>query len=105
ASAGTPPTSPSPEPPAAVTFEQLTPGVWLHLSTLEIKPWGEVPAYGLVVLRGEESLLVDTAWTDAQTEEIVRWASDTLGAPITAAVFTHAHQDKMGGVGALRARG
>jgi glyoxylase-like metal-dependent hydrolase (beta-lactamase superfamily II) len=88
-----------------VTFEALAPGVWLHLSTLAIEPWGEVPSYGLVVVRGESALLVDTAWTDAQTEQILRWADEALGRPITTAVFTHAHQDKMGGVRALRARG
>ena len=58
-----------------------------------------------MVARDEGALLVDTARTDAQTEAILRFADETLGRPITAAVFTHAHQDKMGGVAALRARG
>lgn len=88
-----------------MSFEPLAPHVWLHLSTFEIAPWGEVPSYGLVVVRGDTALLIDTAWTDAQTEQILRWAEENLGAPIRAAVFTHAHRDKMGGVGALRARG
>lgn len=88
----------------AVAFEELAPGVWLHLSTFRIEPWGEVPSYGLVIVRGEDALLIDTAWTDAQTEQILRWAETTLRKPITTAVFTHAHQDKMGGVAALRAR-
>ncbi len=103
----TPPTAtPSEAPaPSSVRFEALAPGVWLHLSTFVIEPWGEVPSYGLVVDREGGALLVDTAWTDAQTEEILRWADETLGRPITAAVFTHAQQDKMGGVAALRARG
>jgi glyoxylase-like metal-dependent hydrolase (beta-lactamase superfamily II) len=90
---------------SSVSFEALAPGVWLHLSAFVIEPWGEVSSYGLVVERGEDALLIDTAFTDAQTEEILRWADETLGEPITAAVFTHAHQDKMGGVAALRARG
>jgi glyoxylase-like metal-dependent hydrolase (beta-lactamase superfamily II) len=64
-----------------------------------------VPSYGLVVVRGGNALLIDTAWTDEQTEQILRWADETLGRPITTAVFTHAHRDKMGGVRALRARG
>lgn len=90
---------------AGVTFEELTPGVWLHLSHFTIEPWGEVPSYGLVAVHGEHALLIDTAWTDAQTQQILHWAEQTLRKPITTAVFTHAHQDKMGGVSVLRARG
>jgi glyoxylase-like metal-dependent hydrolase (beta-lactamase superfamily II) len=105
AAGASPSSAPAQEAPSGVSFEALAPGVWLHLSTLEIEPWGEVPSYGLVVVRDEGALLVDTAWTDAQTEVILRFAEETLGRPITAGVFTHAHQDKMGGVAALRARG
>jgi len=63
---------PTREAPSTVTFEELSPGVWSHLSTFEIEPWGEVPSYGLVVVRDRDALLIDTAWTDAQTEQILR---------------------------------
>lgn len=88
-----------------VSFRELVPGVWLHTSTKLIPPWGRIPTTGLVVEHGEGSILVDTAWDDGQTEVVVRWARDTLGKPLRAAVFTHAHADKMGGVGALEAAG
>jgi metallo-beta-lactamase class B len=60
---------------------------------------------GLVVETAERVILVDTAWNDAQTDEILGWAAEELGRPVTHAVFTHAHVDKMRGVSAVRARG
>lgn len=92
------------EGPAAVEITALVPGVWLHRSTVTIAPWGEVPAYGSLVEGAEEILLIDTAWTDPQTADILRWAESRLDKPVTAAVFTHFHSDKMGGAAALRER-
>ena len=90
-----------------VRYTELAEGVWMHTSVKEIDPWGEVPSNGLVlVLPGEEgALLIDTAWDDAQTIAILDWSQQNLGVPITRAVLTHAHEDKMGGVNALRDRG
>lgn len=90
---------------SGVSFEELVPGVWLHLSHRRVEPWGDVPSYGLVVEREAGALLIDSAWTDAQTAEILTWSIESLGQPITEAILTHAHDDKMGGVGMLRERG
>lgn len=88
-----------------VSFKQLAEGVWLHTSMKQMDKWGNVPSNGLVVEKGDFSILVDTAWDDRQTEQIMSWASQTLKKPIRWAVFTHAHSDKMGGVAALRKQG
>ena len=50
---------------------------------------------------GDTLYLVDTAWTDEQTGVVLKWTEDNLSRPITSAVVTHAHKDKMGGVAAL----
>lgn len=94
-------TPPAPE----VTFTSLAPGVWMHTSHLTLQKWGKVPSNGLIVETDTGSILVDTAWNDTQTREIITWASKKLHKPIRAAVFTHAHADKMGGVNALRQQG
>lgn len=88
-----------------VTFTPLAPGVWMHTSHLTLKKWGKVPSNGLIVETDTGSILVDTAWNDSQTREIITWASQHLHKPIQAAVFTHAHEDKMGGVRSLRQQG
>ena len=105
--------SPAPSEPVSVRaergalrFAELAPGVWLHTSYKDIPPYGPFPSNGLLVARGaDEAVLIDTAWTDAQTDEILSWSEAALGRRVTAAVVTHAHDDKMGGVGALRAAG
>lgn len=78
----------------------LRSGFWLHASTDPdlgganglLAP---LPAGGL--------LLVDTPWTDAQTERLLDWAAERGG--VRRAVVTHAHGDRMGGAGALARRG
>lgn len=50
-------------------------------------------------------LLVDTAWTDDQTAQILNWIKQEINLPVALAVVTHAHQDKMGGMDALHAAG
>lgn len=81
--------------------QALAPHVWIHTSYRDIPPWGAIPTHGLVVEVDGQRVLVDTAWTEDQTAEILRWSSP----PISVAVVTHAHDDKMGGIPALHAAG
>ncbi len=88
-----------------VRFSQLSPTVWMHTSMRDVPAFGLTPANGLIVIDGDHSILVDTAWNDEQTAAILDWATLTLKKPVKLAVFTHAHADKMGGVGIVRKRG
>jgi metallo-beta-lactamase class B len=88
-----------------VEFSELADGVWLHTSYKSLPGVGPFPSSGLIVRTDDGLLLVDTAWNDQQTQKIIEWAQGTLGAPIEALVVTHAHDDKMGGVGAVHERG
>ncbi len=83
---------------------RLSPIVWMH-TTIKILPnFGPFPSNGLLVIDGPDAILVDSAWNDEQTAAILDWAAQELKHPVTRAVFTHAHEDKMGGVGAIIAR-
>ena len=64
-----------------------------------------VASNGLIVRDGGRVLLVDTAWTDDQTAQILNWIKQEINLPVALAVVTHAHQDKMGGMDALHAAG
>ncbi len=46
-------------------------------------------------------VLVDTAWTPAQTRRLLDWTHQEPGAQVTDVVITHGHADSSGGVGAL----
>ena len=67
--------------------------------------FGAVASNGLIVRDGGRVLLVDTAWTDDQTAQILNWIKQEINLPVALAVVTHAHQDKMGGMDALYAAG
>ena len=60
-----------------------------------------VPSNGLVAVTEHGLLLVDTAWTEAQTEAILVWGDGRFHRPWIGAVITHDHADRAGGLAAL----
>ena len=61
------------------------------------------PSNGLIVRDGDELLLIDTAW-GAKTQRHFE-IEKQIGLPVTRAVSTHFHDDRVGGVDVLRAAG
>ncbi len=60
------------------------------------------PSNGLVVDLGSGVILVDTAWGEEQTLQLLRWISDNLKKPILFAIISHFHEDRSGGIGILK---
>jgi len=83
----------------------LADGVWLHTWWTDSPEWGRFSSNGLIVVSGGEALLIDTPGNDTLTEQLLRWTADSLGVPIRRAILTHAHDDRMGGIGALKRAG
>lgn len=90
-----------PEP----SLEMIADGVWVHKAYRIIDPWGPVLSQGLVVDTGEGVALVDTAWDDEDTKKLLALIRKATGQAPDIAIITHAHSDKMGGVGALNEAG
>jgi metallo-beta-lactamase class B len=63
-----------------------------------------IPSNGLIAVTGRGLLLVDTAWTEPETEALLKWGDERLGRPWIGAVITHDHADRDGGLGALQRR-
>ncbi|MEZ4405997.1 MAG: metallo-beta-lactamase [Polyangiales bacterium] len=79
-----------------VSLSPLVENVYVHTS------WGTVssgtyPANGLLVCEPDAGLLVDTPWTNAQTDQLLAIAQQR-GCPVRALVVTHFHDDRMGGI-------
>jgi metallo-beta-lactamase class B len=64
-----------------------------------------IPSNGLIAVTDRGLLLIDTAWTEPQTEMILRYGDTVIHKPWIGAVITHDHGDRAGGVGALLRRG
>lgn len=87
-----------------VLVTELAPGVWRHVSwsTFDGK---RVPSNGLVLRDGDEIVLIDTAWGEEPTAALLDWVERELGAPVTRALATHSHEDRVGAPRTLAARG
>jgi metallo-beta-lactamase class B len=87
-----------------LSVRKLAPGVWMHTSvmTMDGTP---VPANGLLVATGDGLLMIDTPYNDDQTNRLLAWTRKTLKMEVKLAISTHYHNDRLGGVGALRAAG
>lgn len=85
----------------APSLERIGEGVWVHKSYENLAKVGPFLSQGLVVDTGEGVLLVDTAWNNDDTEILLTLIRNTVGEMPELAIVTHAHNDKMGGVGAL----
>ncbi len=85
---------------ADLRIRSLVGDVWIHTSVTDLDG-SPTPSNGLVIGSSEASLLVDTAWTPAQTQRILEWADAVLSRPIRVAVVTHSHSDRIGGLATL----
>jgi metallo-beta-lactamase class B len=70
-----------------------------------LDPVSRYPSNGMLLETGTESVLFDTGNDDRETDLILDWAKNRLGKPVRRAVITHAHNDRLGGLGALRRAG
>ena len=84
----------------AVEIETIAPALYVHRST----DANEIPSNGLIAVQAEGLLLVDTAWTEAQTDAILAWGDGYFRRPWIGAVITHDHNDRAGGLAALERR-
>jgi metallo-beta-lactamase class B len=86
-------------------IEPVVPGVWRHVSSKDMPPFGRVPANGLIVLGENSAALIDTPWTEKQTARLFEWTERELGVKIAHVVPTHSHGDCMGGLAEAHRRG
>ncbi len=85
----------------AVDVTYLNEQVLVHRST----DANRMSSNGLILVTKSGLLLVDTSWTDLQTEAILRWGNESLKGRWIGAVITHDHVDRAGGIAALVRRG
>ncbi|WP_128543239.1 subclass B1 metallo-beta-lactamase [Larkinella soli] len=82
--------------------------VYVHVSYGEYNN-AFIPSNGLIIDTGDGVVLVDTAWdsdsTADNTRRLLRWVADNLRRPVRLCIVTHAHDDRVGGIRALREAG
>lgn len=91
-----------------LTVTPLTSRVFVHTTYGEYQK-KFIPANGLIINTGDGVVLVDTGWDTKEntdnTRQLLQWVADSLGQPVRLCVVTHAHDDRVGGIGELRKAG
>ncbi|WP_425460547.1 subclass B1 metallo-beta-lactamase [Leptospira ilyithenensis] len=72
--------------------------VWVHRSSGFFK--GEkIPANGLIAVTSKGIVIVDTPWTEKQTENLILAVKEKFQKEISFVIITHAHADRITGAG------
>ena len=84
-----------------VELKQISNHVWIHTS------YGMVSgvltdAHGVIIVNNHKIVLVDTCWTNEQTASLLKQISDKFHDPVSLAIITHAHDDRIGGIDTLQ---
>jgi len=88
-----------------VTVERIAAGIWLHTSYYDLLQLKNVPANGLIVIDGQDAVMIDTPWTDEQTAVLFDWVAREHKAAVRKVVPTHSHIDCAGGLAEAHRRG
>jgi metallo-beta-lactamase class B len=86
-----------------IELHRVSDTVWVH-TTWKIAEGQQTPSNGLLIVTTEGLVLVDTPWGADQTQELLDLSQERFGMQVRLAVITHAHEDRIGGIGALMAR-
>lgn len=92
-------------PTQDIEITPLDDGVWLHTSYYTYPGGTRFPSNGLVVANGDGLLLVDSAWGERSTARLLEVIDARIGRPVTHAVITHSHGDRISGTDVLEERG
>ncbi len=72
--------------------------IYLYTSYGDVGNYKNIDANAVVVISGNDALLFDTPWDDAQATQLISYVQDNLKKNIIMSVITHAHVDRIGSI-------
>ncbi|WP_153914424.1 subclass B1 metallo-beta-lactamase [Shewanella sp. TC10] len=82
----------------------LSDTLYVHESFMQTKQFGFVGSNGLILIDANKAYLIDTPWSEADTEKLVEWIRQQ-GFSLEASVSTHSHDDRTAGIDYLNSIG
>jgi metallo-beta-lactamase class B len=79
-------------------------GVWLH-TTWRTYQGTLIPSHGLIIEEPGKLWLIDSAWGDARTLELLTQIEQKFGRAPDALLITHSHEDRASGLDHIAGRG
>lgn len=84
-------------------IKELAQGVYLHTSFKQIEGYGLVDSNGLIVVENDQAYIIDTPWSEDDTESLLSWIADK-GYEAMASISTHSHEDRTAGIKLLNSK-
>jgi len=85
----------------SIEVKQLTPNTFQHISYLQTEDFGKVAYNGLIVIDGNEALIMDTPVSNFASTQLISWIEKERNCQITGIVATHFHEDCIAGLDAF----
>ncbi len=86
-----------------VEFISITAHTVIHRSYAMISG-NKTASNGLILLTDRSAVIIDTAWNDEETNQIIEYVHVKLKKEVSACIITHFHQDRAGGIGTMAKR-
>jgi len=86
-------------------INQISKHTYLHISYMEIEPFGRFSGNGMIVVNKNEAIVFDTPGDDKTSAELIDFINNTLKFKIIAVIPTHYHLDNLGGLAEFHRRG
>lgn len=80
-----------------LSIERIDEHVYLHKSFSRVEGYGLVSSNGLVVVEDAKAFIVDTPWSDRDTEKLVNWIKANHYT-LLGSISTHSHEDRTAGI-------
>ena len=85
-------------------ISEISENIYLHKSFKHVPLWGLIGSNGLVYIEGKKAFIIDTPWSEDDTEKLVTWTKDQ-GVSLAGSISTHSHDDRTAGIAWLNAKG
>jgi len=80
------------------TLSKIAENVWVHTTNYKLPGQNPIGSNGLVVVDGDDVILVDGAWGELATLSLLEKVKAETGKAVTKMVVTHHHMDRTAGV-------
>ncbi|WP_162428071.1 subclass B1 metallo-beta-lactamase [Pontibacter pudoricolor] len=80
---------------------KIAPDVYVHTS-YKMLDGVLFPSHGLLISTTDGVVMIDTGWGNEPTQQLLSWIKTNLKQPVKMCIVTHAHNDRIGGIGLLQ---
>lgn len=87
-----------------ISMTKISTHAWVFTTYGDYKG-AQTPANGMLIATSSGFVMVDTPWTETETEGLLSMIDKQFGKKVTLALFTHAHADRIGGIKVLKDHG